>query len=98
MVSRILNAREVRARLDRGELNAPECTRTALEDTLGLRFDGKGGWHFFQSTLIQTLFYGLFSAWVIWGIDKAMAETDQMYKREHEEAVRTRDIIRLQTG
>jgi hypothetical protein len=27
---------------------------------------GERGIHFFQSTLIQTLFYGVFSAWVLW--------------------------------
>ena len=27
---------------------------------------GNKGEHFFRSTLIQTLFYGVFSAWVLW--------------------------------
>ena len=38
--------------------------REALGTSLGLRFaaDAKGE-HFFRSTLVQTLFYGLFSAW-----------------------------------
>jgi len=40
--------------------------RTALESSLGLTFEGEKGDHFFRSTLIQTLFYGLFSAWVLW--------------------------------
>ena len=31
-----------------------------------MKFEGKKGEHFFRSTLIQTLFYGVFSAWVIW--------------------------------
>ena len=39
--------------------------RKALETALGTRFDGEKGRHFFRSTLIQTLFYGVFSAWVI---------------------------------
>ena len=38
--------------------------RTALQEALGLTFDGHKGEHLFRSTLIQTLFYGLFSAWV----------------------------------
>ena len=29
-------------------------------------FEGERGEHFFRSTLVQTLFYGLFSAWVLW--------------------------------
>ena len=40
--------------------------RSALEDTLGIRFEGERGRRFFCSTLVQTLFYGIFSAWVLW--------------------------------
>ena len=40
--------------------------RKALEEALGLQFTGEKGEHFFRSTLVQTLFYGLFSAWVLW--------------------------------
>ena len=42
------------------------AVRAALEEALGVRFeDGKGA-RFFRSTLVQTLFYGVFSAWVLW--------------------------------
>ena len=40
--------------------------RSALEEALGIRFEGKRGERFFHSTLVQTLFYGVFSAWVLW--------------------------------
>jgi hypothetical protein len=40
--------------------------RTALEEALGLKFEGEKGEHFFRSSLVQTLFYGVFSAWVLW--------------------------------
>ena len=40
--------------------------RSALEDALGVRFEGDRGAAFFRSTLVQTLFYGVFSAWVLW--------------------------------
>ena len=48
--------------------DAPSLTviRTALEDSLGVRFDDERGRAFFRSTLVQTLFYGVFSAWVLW--------------------------------
>ena len=48
--------------------DAPSLTviRTALEDSLGVRFDDERGMAFFRSTLVQTLFYGVFSAWVLW--------------------------------
>ena len=40
--------------------------RSALEKGLGVRFEGERGARFFHSTLVQTLFYGIFSAWVLW--------------------------------
>ena len=42
------------------------AVRSALEQALGIRFEGKRGRRFFCSTLVQTLFYGIFSAWVLW--------------------------------
>ena len=45
------------------------AVRAALEDALGVRFEGERGARFFQSTLVQTLFYGVFSAWVLWARD-----------------------------
>ena len=48
--------------------DAPSLIRiqSALEEALGIRFEGERGRHLFRSTLIQTLFYGIFSAWVLW--------------------------------
>ena len=48
--------------------DAPQLTtlRTALEEALGVQFKGDKGTRFFYSTLVQTLFYGVFSAWVLW--------------------------------
>ena len=43
-----------------------EAVRAALEDALGVQFRGERGARFFRSTLVQTLFYGVFSAWVLW--------------------------------
>ena len=47
-------------------LPALETVRSGLEQALGLAFEGPKGEHFFRSTLVQTLFYGVFSAWVQW--------------------------------
>ena len=46
------------------ELPALQTVRSALEEALGMKFTGEKGEHFFRSTLVQTLFYGVFSAWV----------------------------------
>ena len=54
------------ARIERAELPALDTVRTALEEALGITFEGEKGEHFFRSTLVQTLFYGIFSAWVLW--------------------------------
>ena len=45
--------------------------REALEEALGIRFEGERGRRFFRSTLVQTLFYGIFSAWVLWARTEA---------------------------
>ena len=46
--------------------NSLSILRSALEDALGVKFEGERGAAFFRSTLVQTLFYGVFSAWVLW--------------------------------
>ena len=53
----------VEAAGDRPSLTA---VRSALEEALGMRFESDKGARFFHSTLVQTLFYGVFSAWVLW--------------------------------
>lgn len=59
-------ARDARSRIERAALPALNSVRRALEEALGISFGGEDGEHFFRSTLIQTLFYGVFSAWVLW--------------------------------
>ena len=60
-------ARDGLARVEAaGDAPALATVRAALEDALGVRFEGARGVAFFRSTLVQTLFYGVFSAWVLW--------------------------------
>ncbi|OQA37227.1 MAG: N-6 DNA Methylase [Acidobacteria bacterium ADurb.Bin340] len=69
-------AREARERVERhAQLPALEGLRKAMEDSLGLSFEGADGERFFRSTLVQTLFYGVFSAWVAWAETAAPGET-----------------------
>ncbi len=49
-----------------GDAPSLAAVRSALEEALGVRFEGERGVAFFRSTLVQTLFYGVFSAWVLW--------------------------------
>ena len=60
-------ARDGLARVERsGDATSLTTLREALEESLGMKFEGDRGSAFFRSTLVQTLFYGVFSAWVLW--------------------------------
>jgi len=59
-------AREARARAEDHPLGSFDAVKKALQESLGIKFEGEKGEHFFRSTLVQTLFYGIFSAWVLW--------------------------------
>ena len=74
-------ARDGLARVDAAG-GAPQLAvvRSALEDALGIRFEGERGRRFFCSTLVQTLFYGIFSAWVLWArTDPATPEPGRLF-------------------
>ncbi len=56
------------------------AVHSALEEALGIRFEGEQGRRFFRSTLVQTLFYGIFSAWVLWArTDAATPEPGRLF-------------------
>jgi hypothetical protein len=61
-------AREALFRIEKGgvDLSVLDATRRDFESGLGIAFEGEKGDHFFHSALVQTLFYGIFSAWVLW--------------------------------
>lgn len=62
-------ARDALARVEgAGDNSSLEVVRSALEKSLGVRFEAGKGEAFFRSTLVQTLFYGVFSAWVLWSL------------------------------
>ena len=65
-------ARDGLARVERAGVDEQflASMRSALEVSLGMKFEGERGEAFFRSTLVQTLFYGVFSAWVLWARQK----------------------------
>lgn len=70
-------AKDAKSRLEQQHnLPALQSIRTALEEALGITFEGGKGDRFFRSTLIQTLFYGIFSAWVLWHKENPKREDD----------------------
>jgi len=61
-------AREARHRVEHASDAAAkqlQALQKSLESSLGVTFNADEGGHFFRSTLVQTLFYGVFSAWVL---------------------------------
>ena len=71
-------ARDGLARVEAaGDAPTLSAVRAALEEALGVRFEGGKGARFFRSTLVQTLFYGVFSAWVLWARAGARADDDR---------------------
>ena len=64
-------ARDGLARVEAtGDTPLLTAVRSALEEALSVRFEDERGARFFHSTLVQTLFYGVFSAWVLWARSK----------------------------
>ena len=68
-------AREALRRVEKRKLPALAAIRGALEEALGIKFEDEKGEHFFRSTLVQTLFYGVFSAWVLWTREHPPSDT-----------------------
>lgn len=67
-------AREAKARVElAGDVPAIRNLRIAFSQALGMTFEDENGERFFRSSLIQTLFYGVFSAWVLWRSQHALA-------------------------
>lgn len=69
-------ARAALANVEGASHPALESLKAALSEGLGMRFEGAKGEHFFRSTLVQTLFYGVFSAWVLWHHEDESREDD----------------------
>ena len=73
-------ARDGLARVEAaGDAPSLKAVRSALEEALGVRFEGEKGKRFFHSTLVQTLFYGVFSAWVLWARADAKSDAGPLF-------------------
>lgn len=71
-------ARDARTRIESApDQPALKAIQKSLQDALGLELRNEDGDHFFRSTLIQTLFYGVFAAWVLWHRSTANRADDQ---------------------
>ncbi|QER84591.1 type ISP restriction/modification enzyme [Streptomyces tendae] len=63
-------AKQALERIEDQDLSALDSLENALDQALGISFEGPDAHRFFRSTLVQTLFYGVFSAWVYWCNDR----------------------------
>ncbi len=74
-------ARDGLARVEAvGNLPSLVAVRSAMEEALGIRFKDEKGHRFFRSTLIQTLFYGVFSAWVLWSRNEQKTSVPRRFR------------------
>jgi hypothetical protein len=72
-------ARDARARLESIDIGMGGL-KAAIEESLGVEFREGEGLDFFRSTIVQTLFYGLFSAWVLWHRENPSRRSDFDWK------------------
>ena len=78
-------AREGLARVEAdGDAHSLEMVREALETALGVRFQEDRGTRLFRSTLVQTLFYGVFAAWVLWARKEASRSSGPLLDSGHQ--------------
>ena len=77
-------AREGLMRLNTSDLE-PESSKLSEElgKLIGVDFSGESGSQFFRSTLIQTLIYGVFSAWVLWSGQEESSGSESVSPTHH---------------
>lgn len=54
-----------------------QAVRGLMDDfgtALGISFEGEEGEEFFRSSLVQTVYYGLFAGWILWARSKSAEE------------------------
>jgi len=72
-------AHTAKDRIEKVDLPSLREVREAIEEILGLKFEGEKGNHFFRSTLVQTIFYGIFSAWVLWNKQNPLTTSNVLF-------------------
>ncbi|MDE2832938.1 MAG: N-6 DNA methylase [Bacteroidota bacterium] len=77
-------AREGLARMETSELDLESSQLSdELGKIIGVDFQGELGGQFFRSTLIQTLVYGVFSAWVLWSRQQESSGAGPLFAGHH---------------
>lgn len=73
-------AKQALRKVEASRLPALANIRRSLEQALGITFEGARGEHLFRSTLVQTLWYGVFSAWVLWSRESDAADRSARFE------------------
>lgn len=63
-------ARDAHDRIADADVSTLNIFRSNLEAALGMKFEGQVDEKLFRSSFIQTLFYGVFSSWVLWAHER----------------------------
>lgn len=71
--------------------------KETLKTTLGIEFTEDEGEAFFRSSLIQTLFYGLFSGWILWLQERNRKEDEKFHFKDVADYLHLRVINALFT-
>lgn len=71
--------------------------KDTMRSALGVEFSDEEGEAFFRSSLIQTIFYGLFSGWIIWLQEKPRKSGDYFRFKDVEDYLHLRVINALFT-
>jgi hypothetical protein len=73
-------ARTAKERISQAAPSDLDSIRAAMETTLGIKFAGERGERLFRSSLVQTLFYGAFSAWILWRRQQSTSPGPQTFE------------------
>ena len=73
-------AQESKRRVELAHETSLRRVQEELEEALGIKFQGAQGKDFFNSSFVQALFYGLFSAWALWCRDPASSRADARFE------------------
>jgi hypothetical protein len=92
LASYALQAREL---IGDKDLSTLKNLRGVLEEVLGISIEDKGGEHFFRSTLIQSLFYGIFAAWVSWARRQSLSSREKFDWRLAQHELRVPALVKL---
>lgn len=90
-------AQRAKDMLSNQSVEALQPLKDTMKSVLGVEFSDEEGEAFFRSSLIQTIFYGLFSGWIIWLQEKPRKDSEYFHFKDVEDYLHLRVINALFT-